>query len=137
MRMEELAEVKTETSQEDDKYRKFVRDAKEYLELQGDMLRLNLVEKISQIVSYLAVVLLGCILGLTAFVYFSMAFVFWMKDILGSMLPGFLMVGGFFILLVLLFCLFRKKWLVNPVIRKLSSILFAEGLPKEEADDEE
>lgn len=135
--MEELSEVKTETTEKNDKYQQFVRDAKAYAELQADMLRLNLVEKLSQIVSYLAMVLIGCILGLTAFVYFSMAFVFWMKDMLGSLLPGFLMVGGFFVLLVLLVWLFRKKWLVNPVIKKLSSIVFAEGLPKEEAGDEE
>lgn len=135
--MEEVADTTTVSIQEDDKYRQFVRDAKAYAELQTDMLRLNLVEKLSQIVSYLAMALIGCILGLTAFVYFSMAFVFWMKDMLGSLLPGFLMVGGFFVLLVLLVWLFRKKWLVNPVIKKLSSIVFAEGLPKEEAGDEE
>ena len=116
----------------DDKYLTFVKDAKEYIELQGDMLRLNLVEKVSQIISYLVVVIIGLFLGLTAFVYFSMAFVIWMQSFFGSMIPGFLILGAFFIVLLVLFFVFRDKLFVNPIIKKMSGILFNEIEEEEE-----
>ena len=116
----------------DDKYLEFVRDAKEYVKLQSDLLRLNLVEKISQIISYLAVVLIGLFLGLAAFMYFSMAFVFWLQPFFsGSLIPGFLIVGGIFVLLLVAFFSLRKRLLINPIIRKMSRILFEDSSEKE------
>lgn len=108
----------------DDKYSKFVRDAKEYIELQSDMLRLNLVEKLSLIISYLVVMIIGLFLGLAAFVYFSMAFVFWLGTFFNSLIPGFLIMGGIFVLILVLFFIMRKRLLLNPIIRKMSAILF-------------
>ena len=67
------------------------------------------------------------ILLMAAFVYFSMMFVLWMKTLTGSLTYGFLIIAGFFLLLFILFVLLRKKMIINPIIKKMSSILFSES----------
>ena len=57
-----------------------------------------------------------------------------MKQLTGSWIYGFLIMGSIFILLFIILLLLRKKIMVNPIIKKLSSILFKEEveLPDEE-----
>jgi hypothetical protein len=80
----------------DDLYSSLLKDVKEYVHLQFDMLRLVLIEKISQIISLIVVLFIGTILILASVIYFSMAFVHWMNGIFDSMIPGFLILGGSF-----------------------------------------
>ncbi len=108
----------------DDLYSSLLKDVKEYVHLQFDMLRLVLIEKISQIISLIVVLFIGTILILASFIYFSMAFVHWMNSIFDSMIPGFLILGGFFLILFSLFYGLKTKIFLNPIIKKLSSIFF-------------
>jgi hypothetical protein len=120
----------------DDVYKSLVNNVKDYADLQLQLLKLNIVEKTSQILSLLIVIIAGTILLMAAFVYFSMMFVLWMKTLTGSLTYGFLIIAGFFLLLFILFVLLRKKMIINPIIKKMSSILFSES-GETEVDDEE
>lgn len=120
----------------DDVYKSLVNNVKDYADLQLQLLKLNIVEKTSQILSLLIVIIAGTILLMAAFVYFSMMFVLWMKTLTGSLTYGFLIIAGFFLLLFILFVLLRKKMIINPIIRKMSSIMFNES-GETEVDDEE
>ena len=120
----------------DDVYKSLVNNVKDYADLQLQLLKLNIVEKTSQILSLLIVIIAGTILLMAAFVYFSMMFVLWMKTLTGSLTYGFLIIAGFFLLLFILFVLLRKKMIINPIIKKMSSILFSEA-GETEVDDEE
>lgn len=99
-------------------------NVKEYAQLQIDLLKINLIEKASRLISMIIVAILAVLLLVTAFIYLSMAFIHWMATFFGSMIPGFLMVGGFFILLFVIFYLLRNKVFLNPIIKKISGILF-------------
>ena len=126
-----------DTNQErDDVYKSLVNNAKDYVDLQFQLLRLNIVEKTSQILSLLIVIIAGTILLTAAFVYFSMMFVIWMKTVTGSLTYGFLIIAAFFLLLFVLFILLRKKLIINPIIKKMSAILF-KSEEEMEVDDEE
>lgn len=120
----------------DDVYKSLVNNVKDYADLQLQLLKLNVVEKTSQILSLLIVIIAGTILLMAAFVYFSMMFVLWMKTLTGSLTYGFLIIAGFFLLLFILFVLLRKKIIINPIIKSMSSILFKES-EETEVDDEE
>lgn len=120
----------------DDVYKSLVNNVKDYADLQLQLLKLNIVEKTSQILSLLIVIIAGTILLMAAFVYFSMMFVLWMKTLTGSLTYGFLIIAGFFLLLFILFVLLRKKMIINPIIKKMSSIMFNES-GETEVDDEE
>lgn len=122
---------------DDDAYKAMAKDVKEYANLQIQLFKLNTVEKLSQILSLLVVIIAGAILLMAAFVFFSMVFVLWMKGLTGSMMTGFLILGAFFVLLFIIFFLLRKKLMINPLIKKLSSVLFKDSESVGEEDDDE
>lgn len=122
---------------QDDVYKSLANNAKDYVDLQFQLLKLNVVEKTSQILSLLIVIIAGTILLTAAFVYFSMMFVLWMKTVTGSLTYGFLIIAAFFLLLFILFVLLRKKIIINPIIKKMSAILFKEAEEEMEVEDEE
>ena len=121
-------------SLKDDEYKKLYKSARDYADLQLQLFKLNLVEKSSQILSFVVGIIAGALLLTVAFVYFSMIFVLWMKQLTGHIMWGFLIVGALFILLFILFFLLRNKLIINPFIRKMSSILFK--TEDEESEDE-
>ena len=120
----------------DDVYKSLANNAKDYVDLQFQLLKLNIVEKTSQILSLLIVIIAGTILLTAAFVYFSMMFVLWMKTVTGSLTYGFLIIAAFFLLLFILFILLRKKLIVNPIVKKMSTILFKSEEEMEVEDEE-
>ena len=129
--------MENDTNQErDDVYKSLAKNVKDYADLQLQLLRLNVVEKTSQILSLLIVIIAGTILLTAAFVYFSMMFVLWMKTVTGSLTYGFLIIAAFFLLLFILFILLRKKLIINPIIKKMSSILFKSEEEMEVEDEE-
>lgn len=118
-----------------DIYKSFVKEVKDYVSLNYDLLRLNLVEKLSLIIALILSLFIGIVLVITAIVYFSLAFVHWTGMFFESLIPGFLILGGLFIVLFLIFFLLRKRLFINPMIKLLSSIMFNE--PKKPQDDED
>lgn len=121
----------------DEIYRSLLENSKDYAKLQLQLFKLNMVEKSSQILSFLIVIIAGTLLLMTAFVYFSMMFVVWIRQLTGSLSLGFLSVGAIFVVLFLVFFLVRKKLIINPIIRKMSAILFSENDTEKEEEDGE
>lgn len=112
-----------------------VKEVKEYSKLQIDLLKLNLAEKMSLLISLFISVAVGILLFFAAFVVFSIALVHWLGTFFHSLIPGYLIVGGFFLLLLVIFFIFREKLVLNPVIRKVVSILFDNDKNRDENEE--
>ncbi|MGN0186503.1 MAG: phage holin family protein [Paludibacteraceae bacterium] len=119
----------------DNNYQHLIDDSKRYLRMRYDMLRLELLEKLSRIVALLLLVMVSTVLGLAAFIYFTFAFVAWLKPWLGTVVP-LCIVGGVFVLLLIVGIIFRKQLFINPLVSQLSHILFYET-PKSENNETE
>lgn len=108
----------------DEQYQKLLSDTRAYLNTQYDLLRLGLLEKLSKVIGLIlfalvVILLLFAVLGLGAV---SLAFV------LAQWIPlwaSFLIIGGVFLVLLLLAVMFRKQWFISPVVAALSAILFS------------
>lgn len=127
--------LKKTEGEDRDAYKSIAKNAKEYGELHLQLLKLNAVGTFSQIISYLIIVIVGALLLMGAFLYFSMILVVWMKQLTGSWIYGFLIMGGVFILLFILLLFLRKKIMLNPIIKKMSSILFEKDAEMPENDE--
>ena len=106
-------------------YQKLLDDCKSYLNTRYDLLRLSLLAKLSKI---LGLILLAIVVVLS---FGALALVF----VLAQWLPlwaSLLIIGGVFLLLLVLAILFRKQLFVNPLIGTLSTILFADNSTGEE-----
>ena len=113
------------TDDDRDAYKSIAKNAKEYGELYLQLLKLNAVGALSQFVSYLIVIIAGVILLLTVVIFLAVIMVLWLKNVTGSLIYSLLIMSGVFVFLFLLLLLFRKTLMLNPIIRKMSSILFS------------
>ncbi len=118
-----------------DIYKSFIKNTKDYILLNYDLLRLKLIEKLALIIALVLSLFIGILLIIIAIVYFSFAFVHWTATLFESLIPGSLIVGGLFILLFIIFFSLRKRLFVNPMIKLLSNIIFNEPQKPEENEN--
>ena len=108
----------------EEQYQQLLSDARAYLNTQYDILRLGLLEKLSKVIGLIifALVVILLLFAILGFGAVTVAFV------LSQWLPlwaSFLIVGGCFLLQLILAFIFRKQWFVNPIVAALSAILFS------------
>ena len=85
---------------------------KHYIGLQSEFLKLDVVDK---------VVRLG-LLTLTL-IYLSFGAAFALADLIGSLTFGFCIVAAVYLFILILFVIFRHKWIERPLVRFLASLL--------------
>ena len=119
------------------KYRKFIKDGKEYLTTRYDLLRLELLEKTSSIVALLILVMIALVLITTVWVYISGILIVLMADAFGSYIPPFIIMGGASLLILAIVVLLKDKMILNPLIRLFSKILFNHTEDNDEDENDE
>ena len=107
-------------------------EAKSYLELQKEYLKLDSAEKLSVLLSAVATAAVCLILALSALFFFVIAFALWLAKMVGAAW-SFTIVGGAMLLIIIILLLFRKRWIVQPVARFVAGLFVGED---EEEDDE-
>lgn len=120
------------------KYKTFAVHGKEYLKSRYDLLRLELLEKTSSIVSLLILVMIALLLVGSIWIYLSCIAIVWLKEMLGNIIPAFVIMGGVNLLVLGLIIAFKNQLILNPLIRRFSAILFdREMVDKYDIDDED
>ena len=120
----------------DEQYQKLLADTRAYLNTQYDLLRLGLLEKLSKIIGLIlfALVVILLLFAVMGFGAITLAFV------LAQWLPlwaSFLIIGGIFLLQLILAVIFRKQWFINPIVAALSAILFSHDATPSDATGKE
>jgi len=104
-----------------------VDNLKEYVNTRYELLTLKAGEKTANIGSQL---ILGLVL-LFSFVLFvlflSIGAGFYLAAVLGSAYAGFMLIAGFYLLLILILALFRKGMILKPLRNKIIRELFKEN----------
>jgi hypothetical protein len=93
--------------------------SKEYLETQIELTKLKAIDKSSDIVSTAIVMVAVIFLGSLFVIFISIALALMLGNWLGSNLYGFLIVGGFYGVLLLLIYLKKDKWIKTPIANGL------------------
>lgn len=99
---------------------------RDYIDMRIDLIKLILVEKMSRLTSLLLLLILLFMVLLFAGVFAALAFVLWYGESIGPMWVGALIVVGIALLKGIIIYLFRKKFLLNPIITQLSKIIMEE-----------
>ncbi len=116
-----------------EQYKKLLEDSKSYLQTRYDLLRLELLDKMSKILGLLILGVLGLFALFVAVAYFSVALVAWMSMYMPTAVACCIL-GGAFLLIILIAYLLRNVLFINPLLRTLSQILFYEE--DEDLDDD-
>ena len=101
-------------------------DAKTYFSQRYDLLKLELLEKLSRIIGLVILALVVVLLVFGAFAFFGMALIFLLSKVV-PLTISCCILGAVFLLVILLAVLFKEKLFINPVVQQLSKILFAEA----------
>lgn len=121
---------------DDAQWQKLIAECKAYLNTRYDLLRLSLLEKLSRIFGLVLMAMVSILLVFTMLAFVALALVF----VLAQWVPMWaacLIMGGVFLLQLILAVVFRKRLFINPVVGALSAILFAQDdqTEKEAQDD--
>jgi hypothetical protein len=104
-----------------DKIRK---DVQEYLEIKLDLIRLHTAENISKIVSRaLSLAILGYLLFFIL-LFLSFAAAYFFASLLNSNELGFLCVAGFYVVVLAIILVLRKRIIERPVIKAIVKLFF-------------
>lgn len=113
-----------------DNLESLVKEMKKYIELQGEYLKFDLVEKLTILLGTLILILLITVLSMMAVFYFSFMLVYALEPITGSLTRSYAMIGGIILLLAFLIYIYRKKLIFQPMVNFLSH-LFLDNPNKE------
>lgn len=100
-------------------------EAKNYLELQKEYVKLDAAEKLSVLLSAVAVAAVCLILVMAALLFFVVALGFWLANYVGTAW-SFAIMGGAMLVFIIIAVLTRKRWVVQPVSRFIARLLVNE-----------
>ena len=104
---------------------------RKYLELQGQYLRFEVIEKLTILLSTLGLIFILIIVGVMALFYFSFMLVYVVATAVGSLIAGYAIVGILLIAVALLIYRFRVPLIFQPMVNFLAR-LFLDDTKKTE-----
>lgn len=112
-----------------------INDLKVYLTQRYDLLKLELMEKSSQILSVVLSIVIVVVCALAVLIYLSSALISWLTLALNAGW-AYTIVCGIFILIIVFILMTKDKLFVKPLIRKFSRILYPENAEDKEFKEE-
>ena len=94
-------------------YKEVISEVKSYASMRFDLIRLELLEKLSKIISLILLVFVCVLISIIVFTYLSILLLLWLNDVFSSMIPGVCIVAGVYAILLTAMIIFRKKVFLN------------------------
>lgn len=98
------------------------KELKKFLNFEIDYIKLTATEKLTIILSSIAVIAVVIILGGLALFYLSFSFAYLLAGWTGSLSGSFLIVSGIILFVLLIILMFRRNWILNPISRFISKL---------------
>lgn len=98
------------------------KEVKKYLKSQGEYVKLDLVEKLTILLSTLTLIFVLIILGTMAAFYLSFMLVYVLASATGSLVAGYAIIGGILILLAFIIYRLRQKLIFQPMVNFLARL---------------
>jgi len=112
-----------------------IKDVKTYLSQRYDLLKLELLEKSSQLLSVILSMLIVVVCALAVLIYLSSALISWLTLALNAGW-AYTIVCALFVVIILVVLHYKDMLFVKPLIRKFSRILYGRS-EKEISEPEE
>jgi hypothetical protein len=96
-------------------FQSLIEKSQDYLETKMEIAKLKTIDKSSDVLSALVVLISVLFLGLLCFLFISIGLALYLGSLLGSPHTGFFIVGGLYGILLLIIYLLRDKWIKTPV----------------------
>lgn len=103
----------------------------EYLQTRGDLIRIKALEKGSRLLAWIIYLIIGILIILFALAFIAVG----VALLLAQLMPlwaACLVTSGIFIALLVLLVVFRNKVILNPIVRRMSSIFYPDDYNTED-----
>lgn len=97
---------------------------KEYLKLNVEMAKLTLAERVTILLTTVAVSVVAFALALICFFFLSIAIAHWMSESI-SLAWAYAIMAGFYLLIIVLLVVFKKPLITDPVARFVSKLFLS------------
>lgn len=114
------------------KAEEFTDHIKDYINTRIDLIKLQVAEKSSKIMAGIIAAAIVAVIFLLFFLFVNISIAFLLGEWIGKIWAGFMIVSGFYLLLVIIIWTGRNKWIRIPIMNKMIEILF-----KNDKEDEE
>jgi hypothetical protein len=96
---------------------------KQLITLKYEYSKLTVAERLTMILAYVAIALLGILMGMGMIFFASVALARWIGDSIG-MVWGNLIVAGIYMVILLVILALRKRLIINPISRFITKMMF-------------
>jgi len=115
--------------------RESIDELKEYFDLQIRYQKLMAAKKTSKVSSFSALAFVMLLLMASLLLFLSFAFVWWYSgDDPTKMYEGYLIVGAFYVFIILLIFIFKKQFFYDPIRKYVFKIFFSDSNDEQLAD---
>ena len=97
-------------------------ELKQYASLQKDYVKLDLVEKLTVLLSTLILVLVLLVLGMMVLFYLSFTLAYILEPLVGGLMVSYGIISGVIVALIALVIAFRKRLIVQPLVKFLANL---------------
>lgn len=115
--------------------RELLLEVKSYLSLQKRFLQLDLTEKLTILLSAIAIAVVCVLLGGMALFYLTFALAYWIGEATGVLALGFLVIALVLAFALALVYFKRKAWIVQPLARMMVTLFINPDDQKEEHEE--
>lgn len=115
-----------------DDIRNIRKELKEYFDIRLDIIRLQIAEQLSLIFSKIILFIVAGFMLFFILLFLSISAALLLGSVLKSNTAGFLVVSGFYTLLLIIFLAMKKRLIEKPVIQAMLKLLFPETSHDEE-----
>lgn len=105
-----------------DSFLQLFNELKKYVELQKDYVKLELVEKLTVLLSTLILVLILLVLGMMVLFYLSFTLAYILEPLVGGLMVSYGIISAAIVVVIALIVLFRKRLIVQPLINFLANL---------------
>lgn len=103
------------------------REVKKYINLQGEYLKLELVEKLTILLSTLILVFVLGMLAIMALFYFSFMLVYALDSFTNSLIASYAIIGGGLLLIAFIIYRMRQLLIFQPMVNFLAKLFLNEN----------
>ncbi len=107
-------------------FQQLILECKKYLELQKEYTKLEIVEKLTILLSMLITVLILITLSMIALFYLFFALAYVLEPIVGNLAISFIIIAGISLLLIAVIIIFRRKLIISPMVNFLAKLFLNE-----------
>ena len=99
---------------------------KEYVNIQYELIKLNVTDKVSLFSADMALGLILALIACLVILFISLAGGFYLSYITGSRFTGFIIVGGIYLMAGIVLVIYRRKLIIDPIRNRIIRKMFSD-----------